>query len=87
MYPSIELPGISNFLKRPPWQAQAACRGRGTAAFVLDVGGNSRTAKALCESCPVCDDCLAFALADDQLEGVWGGTTGKERRRMRRASA
>jgi len=87
MCPSVELPGISTFLRRPAWQAKAACRGLGTADFILEVGGNGRAARTLCSSCTVRDECLAFALADPDLDGIWGGTTAKERRPMRKASA
>lgn len=42
-------------------------------------------AKEICAGCPVRQQCL-----DDALElgsdGVWGGTTERERRQMRRAS-
>jgi hypothetical protein len=31
-------------------------------------------------------ECLAYALADDQLQGVWGGTSEAERRVLRRAT-
>jgi hypothetical protein len=30
------------------------------------------------------DECLRYALATNQTEGVWGGMTGSERRRLRR---
>ena len=41
-------------------------------------------ARAICEACPVMDECLRYALATNQTEGVWGGMTGSERRRLRR---
>ena len=41
-------------------------------------------AKALCASCPVVDDCLAFALETNQIDGIWGGTTPAERVKFRR---
>ena len=33
-----------------------------------------------CTCCPVLDACRAYALAADEREGVWGGTTAAERR-------
>lgn len=44
----------------------------------------AREAKALCGQCParVRDACLAYALTS-QVEGIWGGTSGKERRKLR----
>jgi WhiB family redox-sensing transcriptional regulator len=32
--------------------------------------------------CPVCISCLEHALASRERDGVWGGTTEKERRRI-----
>jgi WhiB family transcriptional regulator, redox-sensing transcriptional regulator len=40
--------------------------------------------RALCEGCPVRQECLETALADDSLVGLWGGTTDAERREIRR---
>jgi Transcription factor WhiB len=36
-----------------------------------------------CAECPVRTECLRYALADPDLVGVWGGTTGAMRRDMR----
>ena len=48
-------------------------------------------AKVICAGCGVRRDCLEFALAQDQVYGIWGGTTPedrqRERRRKRRAAA
>jgi WhiB family redox-sensing transcriptional regulator len=43
-----------------------------------------RRALAVCAECPVRVRCLEFALREGHLqaEGVWGGTTGRERRRL-----
>lgn len=43
-----------------------------------------RMAKLVCQKCPVRQPCLEEALANPGLQGVWGGTTGNERRRLRR---
>lgn len=77
------------------WQLQAACRGMPTDLFVPDGHGNRATtarAKAVCASCPVRAECLAYALAGDRLTGaagVFGGLTAKERQKLigRRSSA
>ena len=39
----------------------------------------------MCRSCPVVEECLAYALETNQEAGVWGGTSEEERRRLRRA--
>jgi WhiB family redox-sensing transcriptional regulator len=43
------------------------------------------SAKAVCQACPVQDACLLFAFETKQEDGIWGGTTEDERRRLRRA--
>lgn len=37
-------------------------------------------AKEVCGRCPVSDACLEYAVANKERVGVWGGTTGDERR-------
>ena len=44
---------------------------------------NERAAKAICEECPMKVDCLIFAMKTGQ-QGIWGGTTESERKKMRR---
>jgi WhiB family redox-sensing transcriptional regulator len=41
-------------------------------------------ARAMCAKCPVASACLAEALADPSLTGVWGGTTDEERKGLRK---
>ena len=41
-------------------------------------------AKAVCAQCPVAAECLDYAMAEPSLEGVWGGTIERERRRLRK---
>ncbi len=44
---------------------------------------HSKTAKKICLTCPVVDECLDHALTYWE-SGVWGGTTEVERRDIRR---
>jgi WhiB family redox-sensing transcriptional regulator len=39
----------------------------------------------MCAICPVRPQCLRWALDQDQISGVWGGTTEAERLARRRA--
>ena len=41
-----------------------------------------KTAKKLCSMCPVQNTCAEYALTAHEPEGVWGGLTPEERRRM-----
>jgi WhiB family transcriptional regulator, redox-sensing transcriptional regulator len=42
-----------------------------------------RRAKAICAVCPVLWDCFSYAMANEEEYGVWGGTTRRERQRLR----
>ena len=72
-----------------PWRERAGCRDLDTDLF-FPVGEGAEAqvqidaAKTVCASCPVRDECLAFALDTRQDAGVWGGMTEDERRRHRR---
>jgi len=37
------------------------------------------TAKRLCNSCPIKNDCLAYAIESNQRFGIWAGTLPTER--------
>lgn len=41
-----------------------------------------RAAAAICRTCPVLNECLAWALAAEEPHGCWGGTTPTQRHRM-----
>jgi len=82
-----EIPALGDFTERPEWQPFGACWGTGPEVFFLSLGKNSAPAKALCRRCAVAEECLAYALADPELVGIWGGTSERERRAMRRVSA
>jgi len=70
-----------------PWREAAACLDvQDEVSFFPDkedLGGIVR-AKAVCASCPVADECLSWAIETNQTEGIWGGHTAKERRKLRR---
>lgn len=38
-----------------------------------------KLAKALCNACPIKDECFTYAIETNQRYGVWGGTLGHER--------
>lgn len=50
-------------------------------------GRGSPEAVAGCEVCPARAECLTYALAADEREGLWGGLMPDERRAMRRTAA
>jgi WhiB family transcriptional regulator, redox-sensing transcriptional regulator len=74
------------------WRKRAACRGIDVEVFypAIDDETEGAEAKAICAECPVRQACLEHALGHREREGVWGGTTERERRRIvrqRRKSA
>ncbi|WP_122820061.1 WhiB family transcriptional regulator [Varibaculum vaginae] len=66
------------------WQEQALCAQTDPEAFFPEKGGSTREAKAVCELCEVRDECLSYALENDERFGIWGGLSERERRRLRR---
>jgi WhiB family redox-sensing transcriptional regulator len=67
------------------WAARGACVGLPVDLFHLERGGVSPFAKETCAGCPVRDECLDYALTNVIRHGVWGGTSEKERRKLRAA--
>lgn len=66
------------------WRLQAACRGLDPSIFYpsSDAEEDAEQAKAVCAQCPIRQACLEHALTRREKEGVWGGATEKERRRI-----
>lgn len=66
----------------PDWTG-AACIGMDTMIFIADSGRPTTEAKQVCRGCRLRWTCLAYAVDDPALRGVWGGTTFQERVDMR----
>lgn len=64
------------------WRQQGACNGLDPAVFYPDSEEASDLAKSICAECPVRVNCLEYALAIREKDGVWGGATDKERRKI-----
>ncbi|WP_019630820.1 WhiB family transcriptional regulator [Actinomadura atramentaria] len=73
------------FAAAADWHARAVCRDADPDLFFALAGQRAAIAdaKRVCARCPVRADCLDQALADETLEGVWGGTTDRERMAVR----
>ncbi|HLH57606.1 MAG TPA: WhiB family transcriptional regulator [Streptosporangiaceae bacterium] len=70
------------------WRDQAACRNADPDLFfpISTMGPGLRRindAKRVCAGCPVREPCLNWAVESGEDSGVWGGTTGEERRALR----
>ena len=72
------------------WRDHAACRGIDPDVFYPVSDEDAEPAKEICDRCSVRTACLEWALSTRERDGVWGGATEKERRRLvrqRRKSA
>jgi len=66
------------------WRKHAACRGIDPDVFYPVSDEEADEAKAICDQCAVRESCLEHALSHREREGIWGGTTERERRRIHR---
>lgn len=69
-------------MNTPDWHDDAACKGHPTEWWFPDVGQTAHRAVAICNTCPVIDDCRREHRGEQH--GVWHGQV-KQFRRPRRA--
>jgi WhiB family redox-sensing transcriptional regulator len=72
------------------WRELGACRGLDPGIFYPETDEEAAQAKRVCNQYHVQAACLEHALAQREKEGIWGGATERERRRIirqRRRSA
>lgn len=74
-------------LRPEPWTKEALCAETDPEAFFPDKGGSTREAKKLCSTCEVAEQCLLYALANNERFGIWGGQSERERRRILKGKA
>lgn len=69
------------------WRDSALCAQVGSALFFPEKNeaNTTRVAKSVCHRCDVTDECLDYALSISPVQGVWGGTTEREREKMLKA--
>lgn len=68
------------------WMNRAACRSMDTNQFFPETPAGERAAQRVCARCPVRRPCAGYALARQELRGVWGGLTERDRQQLRRAA-
>jgi len=66
------------------WQSDSLCAQTDPEAFFPEKGGSTREAKKICTSCEVRNQCLEYALENDERFGIWGGLSERERRKLRK---
>ena len=68
------------------WQSHGACKGSDPDQyFPHPYVSHAQIAsiRAMCEACPVRRECADWGIHHEQL-GIWGGTTDRQRREIRR---
>lgn len=82
--PDYDLPDLARLFEPAEWMREAACRGMDIESFFPDRYeiADFRAAKQVCQRCTVAAECLDAGL--DENHGVWGGTSVKDRRRIKR---
>ena len=72
------------------WRDEAACVGVPVDVFFPGVGESIWEALELCLPCPVRAECLDWCLSNlsshYDMAGVWGGTSPRDRRAIRRGT-
>jgi WhiB family redox-sensing transcriptional regulator len=66
------------------WQERALCAQTDPEAFFPEKGGSTRDAKRICSGCDVRQQCLDYALQNDERFGIWGGLSERERRKLKK---
>lgn len=66
------------------WMEQARCRELPAGVFFPSARAGVEVARRYCAQCPVVGMCLEYALRNGIDQGVWGGTSERERRRIAR---
>lgn len=66
------------------WMDRAKCKPLNTEIFFPTDGVGVEKAKSICSGCAVREPCLEYALLNGIKDGVWGGTSERERRRIAR---
>lgn len=78
---------------RPEWMEEGLCAQSDPDAWYPGEGGSPVPAQEICNGrerepgCPVRDECLAYALANDERFGVWGGLSEKQRKKLKQRVA
>jgi WhiB family redox-sensing transcriptional regulator len=68
----------------PDWEGRALCAQTDPEGFYPEKGGSTKAAKQVCLGCEVREQCLQYALANDERFGIWGGLSERERRKLKK---
>lgn len=65
------------------WRQSGACRGLDPDLFYPERGADPKPTQRICADCGVREECLDYAMERREI-GIWGGTSERERRRIKR---
>ena len=66
------------------WRSNGACQGLDAEIFYPENEDHAEFALSVCGECAVRIACLDYALDTREQQGVWGGVTARDRRKMLR---
>jgi WhiB family redox-sensing transcriptional regulator len=69
-----------------PWRKDSLCLEYPDVNFFPSTGESAKEAQAVCERCLVRVECRDYAMRRGITQGVWGGLTGPQRRRVPKAA-
>lgn len=69
---------------RRDWYADALCAQTDPEAFFPEKGGSVADARKTCAACDVREQCLQYALDNNERHGIWGGLNERDRRKVKR---
>jgi WhiB family transcriptional regulator, redox-sensing transcriptional regulator len=87
VYPEDDdIPRHVEYARRlPDWMRDAACADHDPNDWFPERGDRAPSARAkqVCAQCLVRAECLAFAVREPMRDGIWGGHSPAERRRLK----
>ncbi len=81
----IQLGGSNDFEEN--WKLDGLCNQTDPEVFFPERNESPKEAKRICATCPVREECLESALKNKEQFGIWGGTTARERSKLKRRIA
>lgn len=82
---AVQWSGAAALITPEPWVQDALCTQVDPELFFPEKGGKGADeARKVCGACDVVAECLAFALRTREEEGVWGGKSPRQRRKLLR---
>ena len=79
-----------SYMDMETWADQALCKTHPKKEWWFPDQSNhllGEYAKKVCAECSVEEQCLEYALENDEQHGIWGGTTPKQRVRIKKRRA